>query len=78
MSGKSDTSTHQPKKKVYKKKKERIERRSKRSGEPDFEKIPFDPTSHYISPKIKFLTLFRYQEKILVNQTFVVPTPNFY
>ena len=53
MSGKSDTSIHQPKKKVFKKKKERIEEKSNRSGEPDFEKIPFDPTSHYISPKNK-------------------------
>ena len=50
-SGKSDTSTHQPKKKLYKKK--RTDERSKRSGEPDFEKNPFDPTSHYILPKNK-------------------------
>ena len=53
MSGKSDTSTHQPQKKVYEKKKERIDEKSNRSGESDFEKIPFDPTSHYISPKNK-------------------------
>ena len=52
-SGKSDTSTHHSKKQYCKKAKKRTDKRSKRSGEPDFEKIPFDPTSHYISPKNK-------------------------
>ena len=42
-----------PKKQNYKKAKKRTDERSKRSGEPDFEKIPFDPTSHYVSPKYK-------------------------
>ena len=50
-SDKSDTSTHQSKKQIYEKAKKRTDKRSKRSGEPDFEKIPFDPTSHYILPK---------------------------
>ena len=39
MSGKSDTSTHQPKKNIYEKKKKRTDERSKRSGKPDFEKF---------------------------------------
>ena len=37
-SGKSDTSTRQPKKQFYEKTKKRTNDRSKRSGEPDFEK----------------------------------------
>ena len=66
MSGKSDKSTHESppathkitkkhikKKQFYEKKKKRTDERSKRSGEPDLEKIPFDLTSHYISPKNK-------------------------
>ena len=78
MSGKSDTSTHQPKKKFTRKKRKGLTKKVIDQVNLILKKFNLIQLPTIFRQKIKFLTLFKYQEKISVNQTFVVPTPNFY